>query len=211
MTTSKAAVFLDRDGVINPLIYYEDASIVDSPFTLRQFTILPKVPKAIRLLNDLGLPVVIVSNQPGIAKRHFRRELLAQTEKKLWASLHASGAKVDGIYYCLHHPNAEEKSLRRRCRCRKPQIGMLTRAARDLNLSLTNSYMVGDGLTDIQAGARAECTTILLGRWKCEHCQLANPPGLRPDFCAEDLWEAANLIKGDIQLARMRDLSGLSA
>ena len=192
-----AAVFLDRDGVINPLIYHEDAGIVDSPFSLRQFKVLPKVPAAIRLLNDLGLRVVIVSNQPGIAKRHFREDLLAKFEKKMLAALKTAGARVDAIYYCLHHPNAEVKSLRKRCDCRKPEIGMLTQAARDLELSLTDSYMVGDGLTDVEAGARAGCSTVFVGRWKCEHCQFIDPPELYPDFCAQNLWEAAQLMQRD--------------
>lgn len=190
-----AAVFLDRDGVINPLIYHQDVGIVDSPFTLRQFKVLPEVPRAIRLLNDLGLRVVIVSNQPGIAKRHFPKELLAKFEKKILAALKPSGARIDAIYYCLHHPKSELQSLRKRCACRKPEIGMLTEAARDMELSLTDSYMVGDGLTDVEAGARAGCSTIFVGRWKCEHCQFIHPPGLHPDFYAGDLWEAAQLIE----------------
>ena len=77
------AVFLDRDGVINRLLYHKDAGIVDSPFTAAQFQVLPCVPKAIRLLNDLGLPVVIVSNQPGVAKEHFSPEVLGEFEKLL--------------------------------------------------------------------------------------------------------------------------------
>lgn len=75
--SSTPAVFLDRDGVINRLIYHQEAGIVDSPFTATQFQVFPCVPKAIRLINQLGLPVVIVSNQPGIAKQHFDVELLA--------------------------------------------------------------------------------------------------------------------------------------
>jgi len=208
---SRAAVFLDRDGVINRLFYHQDAGIVDSPFTLSQFKVLPKVPRAIRLINDLGLRVVIVSNQPGIAKKHFRQNMLAEVEGKMLASLKPAGAKIDAIYYCLHHPHAEVKSLRKRCECRKPGIGMFTAAARDLDVSLTNSYMVGDGLTDIEAGARAGCTTILVGRWKCEQCQFIDPPELRPDFCAEDLWEAANVIKRDFAQRSVGGLCNMSA
>jgi HAD superfamily hydrolase (TIGR01662 family) len=98
------AVFLDRDGVINRLIYHRDAGIVESPFTAAQFQVFSCVPKAIRLLNRLGLPVVIVSNQPGIAKQHFNAEMLDEFEKRLGAVLAPSGAHVDATYYCLIIP-----------------------------------------------------------------------------------------------------------
>ncbi len=197
----KRAVFLDRDGVINALVYHKDASVVDSPFTPSQFRILPRALQAIRLMNTLGLAVVVVSNQPGIAKRHFDQSTLREFDRKLRSSLRSAAARIDAIYYCLHHPEAQVKTLRQRCKCRKPGIGMLTRAARDLGLSLAASYMVGDGLTDIEAGNRAGCRTIFIGRWKCEHCQFIHPPTLRPTFVAKDLWEAAQLIRSELQRA----------
>jgi D-glycero-D-manno-heptose 1,7-bisphosphate phosphatase len=189
------AVFLDRDGVINRLIYHQDAGIVDSPFTAAQFQVFPWVPRAIRLLNDLGLPVVIVSNQPGIAKEHFAPEMLGEFEEQLQAALASSRAHLDASYYCFHHPDAVLKDLRKNCSCRKPGIGMFTRAARDLDLSLENSYMVGDGLTDIEAGHRAGCKTIFVGTWKCEHCQFIRPHNLRATAVAKDLLQAARLIE----------------
>jgi len=203
----KRAVFLDRDGVINALIYHRDAGIVDSPFTLTQFSVLPGVPRAIRSLNDLDLAVVIVSNQPGIAKRHFAPSLLKEFDRKLTSALKTAGARVDAIYYCLHHPDSVVRGLRKRCSCRKPGIGMLTRAALDLGLSLSQSYMVGDGLSDIEAGNRAGCRTVFVGRWKCEHCQFIRPKTLRPDLIAKDLMAAVQLIKADLH--RCRSGSGL--
>jgi D-glycero-D-manno-heptose 1,7-bisphosphate phosphatase len=198
---ARRAVFLDRDGVINPLVYHQDASIVDSPFTPSQFRVLPRVPQAIRLMNDLGLIVIVVSNQPGIAKRHFGPATLREFDRKLRLSLRAAAARIDAIYYCLHHPDARVKSLRQRCTCRKPGIGMLTRAAREFGVSLASSYMVGDGLTDIEAGSRAGCRTVFIGRWKCEYSQFIHPPTLRPAFVAKDLWEAAQLIRSDLRTA----------
>jgi D-glycero-D-manno-heptose 1,7-bisphosphate phosphatase len=192
------AVFLDRDGVINSLIYHKDVGIIDSPFSLAQFRVLPRVPQAIRRLNDLGLAVVVVSNQPGIAKGHFDRDVLEKFDRKLDATLKPLGAHIDATYYCLHHPEAIVKKLRRRCQCRKPGIGLLTAAARDLGLSLTGSYMVGDGLTDIEAGTRAGCRTVFVGRWKCEMCQFIRPHGLQPTFVAKDLWQASQVIQSDL-------------
>ena len=195
------AVFLDRDGVINPLIYHQDAGIVDSPFTLSQFNVFPHVPRAIRLLNDMGMAVIVVSNQPGIAKKHFDANLLSKFNRKLESALKTAGARIDAIYYCLHHPDSKVKTLRKHCTCRKPGTGMLTRAAREFGLSLSESYMIGDGLTDIQAGSRAGCRTVFIGTWKCECCQFIRPSTLHPTFVAKDLWEAVKRIRADQSVA----------
>jgi len=197
----RPAVFLDRDGVINALIYHRDHGIVDSPFTLRQFEVLPRVPQAIRLLNDLGFCVVVVSNQPGIAKRHFDAELLRRFDKKLRRALAACAAHIDAVYYCLHHPDASIQKYRGHCECRKPAPGMLLQAADDLGLSLPDSYMIGDGLTDIEAGHAAGCRTFFIGRWKCEYEQFIHPHDLRPTFIASDLWAAAKLIESNMKEA----------
>ena len=198
----RPAVFLDRDGVINTMIYHRDHGIVDSPFTLEQFRILPEVPRAIRLLNDLGFVVVIASNQPGMAKGHFSQALLNDIGQQLRSALAAEGAHIDAIYYCLHHPDAVVPELQENCSCRKPNPGLLVRAAEELRLSLASSYMVGDGLTDIEAGDRAGCKTVFIGRWKPELCEFIEPSELRPDFIAINLWEAVQLIERDRKSSR---------
>lgn len=198
MFTSKSApgaIFLDRDGVINKLIYHKDAGVVDSPFTTAQFHVIPRVPSAIRVLNGLGMPVVVVSNQPGIAKKHFSSTTLRSFDRKLLASLRPAGAHIDAIYYCIHHPESRVPGLRKRCDCRKPGIGMLKKAEKEFGISLAKSFLIGDGLTDIEAGNRAGCRTIFIGRWKCECCSFIRPVGLRPTFVAKDLWEAAQLVR----------------
>lgn len=195
----RPAVFVDRDGVINPLIYHRDHGIIDSPFTLEQFEILPEVPRAIRLLNDLGFAVVIASNQPGIGKGHFAPGLLDQIDNRIDDELAACGAHVDAVFYCLHHPEAIHSALRSNCPCRKPGTGMLTRAAQKLGLSLAESYMIGDGLTDIEAGSRAGCKTIFIGRWKSEYSRFIEPSDLTPDFVTANLWDAAQLIETELR------------
>ena len=194
----RRAVFLDRDGVINALVYHQDAGIIDAPFTRSQFRLLPRVPEAIRLLNDLGLPVAIVSNQPGIAKGHLKPELLKWFERTMLSRIHSAGAHIDGIFYCLHHPKAKVPSLRRHCHCRKPEIGLLETAAAQLKVSLPDCYMVGDGIPDMLAGKRAGCKTIFIGRWKCEICQFSEAQNVRPAFVAKDLWEACELIRSEV-------------
>jgi len=192
------AVLLDRDGVINALIYHQDAGVIDAPFTRAQFKLLPRVPKAIRMLYDLRLSVAIVSNQPGIAKGHLKPEILKAFERMMLSQIRVEGGHVDRIYYCLHHPEAKIRKLRQRCRCRKPEIGLLEQAAADLQASLDECYMIGDGISDLLAGSRAGCRTIFIGRWKCEICRFTEAPYVRPAFVAKDLWEAAQFIRAEM-------------
>ncbi|MBV9182330.1 MAG: HAD family hydrolase [Acidobacteria bacterium] len=197
--TYRPAIFLDRDGVINRLIYHKDVGIIDSPFTVRQFEIFPRVARAIRLFNSLRIPVIVVSNQPGIAKGHFNAATLHSFDRKMHSVLSSAGAHLDAVYYCLHHPQAVLPELRKRCGCRKPGIGMLQRAVGEFAVSLPDSFMIGDGITDIEAGSRAGCKTVFIGNWKCECCKFIRPPGLRPTFMASDLWEAAQLVVGKLR------------
>jgi D-glycero-D-manno-heptose 1,7-bisphosphate phosphatase len=192
------AVLLDRDGVINSLVYHQEAGVIDAPFTRSQFKLLPRVPEAIRLLNDLGLSVAIVSNQPGIAKGHLTAATLKAFERTMLSEIRARGGRIDRVYYCLHHPEAKLRKFRRRCHCRKPEIGLLEQAAADLQVPLAECYMIGDGIPDLLAGFRAGCRTIFVGRWKCEICQFTDAPHLRPAFVAKDLWDAANFVQSEV-------------
>ena len=151
----RGAVFLDRDGVINAYVYNSELGTVDSPAHPDEFVLLPGSAQAIAELNCLGLPVIVVSNQPGIAKRRFNSALLTAMTEKMHAETRIAGGCLDAVYYCLHHPQSLLPEYRVDCDCRKPSPGLLVRAAEELGLDLAKSYMVGDGVTDIVAGARA--------------------------------------------------------
>jgi D-glycero-D-manno-heptose 1,7-bisphosphate phosphatase len=189
------AVLLDRDGVINALVYHSEAGVIDTPFTLSQFELLPGVPEAIRQLNDLGLAVAVVSNQPGIAKGRFTADLLESFDQRMLSEVAAVGGRIDRIYYCLHHPDAVVAEWKQRCRCRKPEIGLLEQAARELNVALSDCYMVGDGIPDLVAGVTAGCRTVFVGRWKCEICQFTEAPSVCPAFTAKSLLEVSEKIR----------------
>ena len=194
MASKNRAVFLDRDGVINELIYHEEQGIVDSPFTVGQLRLFPGTGEAVKRLTDAGYKLVIASNQPGIAKGHLSRETFREIREKMKEELAKQGSCLSGEYYCLHHPEAKLEDLRKSCECRKPKPGLLLQAARELNISLSQSWMVGDGLTDIQAGKAAGCKTILIGRMKCELCHLMDEENARPDAIASDILEATSII-----------------
>jgi histidinol-phosphate phosphatase family protein len=193
------AVLLDRDGVINALVYHEDAGIIEAPFKRSQFKLLPRVPEAIRLLNDMGLKTAIVSNQPGIAKGRLKLTMLKAFERRMLSEIRSGRGHIDRIFYCLHHPNAKRRDLRQTCRCRKPEIGLLQQAAVELQVSLQECYMIGDGIPDLLAGARAGCRTIFIGRWKCEICQFTEAPHAKAALVAESLWDAALLIQAEMK------------
>ena len=190
------AVFLDRDGVVNELIYHQEHGIVDSPFIVSQFKLLPGVIEAVRQLRDAGYKVVLVSNQPGVAKGHMSREAFDRIKERMKEELAKGGACLDGEYYCLHHPEAVVAELRANCECRKPKPGLLLQAARDFDIDLSKSWMIGDGLTDVLAGKAAGCQTILLGRMKCDVCRLMDDLDARPDGIATHLAEAVRIIVG---------------
>jgi D-glycero-D-manno-heptose 1,7-bisphosphate phosphatase len=198
------AVLLDRDGVINALVYHQDAGIVDAPFTRSQFKVLPHVPEAIRLLNDLGLGIAIVSNQPGIAKGHLKRETLKSFERAIISAVRKAGGRIDHIYYCLHHPDAKVSKLRQKCDCRKPGIAMLQQAASDMRVDLKDCYMIGDGIPDLEAATRAGCRPVFIGRWKCEICQFTESPHVRPAIVAKSLWEAAQVIRDEVSNGKIK-------
>lgn len=195
MTLKKRAVFLDRDGVINAMWLDPEHGTVDSPAHPDQFRLLPGVPEAVRRLRGLGFRIVVVSNQPGIAKGKMVPGLLDAITRKMEDELRTAGASLDGVYYCLHHPAAALRAYRQDCGCRKPRPGLLRRAAEELGIDPERSYMIGDGLSDVQAGKAVGCTTIWLGNLKCEICKAMDENGVRPDYAELTLHDAARLIE----------------
>ncbi len=188
------AVFLDRDGVINELIYYPEQGVVDSPFTAEQFRLLPGVGEATKRLHEMGYKVILVSNQPGIAKRHMSEDSFDKIRRKMKEELAKDEAYLDSEYYCFHHPEAKVEGLKANCGCRKPEPGLLLQAAKEMNIDLSQSWMIGDGLTDVKAGKGAGVRTILLVRMKCELCHLMDEEDARPDAIALNLKEAVEVI-----------------
>jgi len=191
----KHAVFLDRDGVINRMVFHAEFGIVDSPANPDQFELMPGAGEAIAEFNRLGLLVIVVSNQPGIAKGKFTAELLDAMEEKMIAGIAAGGGKLDAIYNCLHHPDALVETYRIRCDCRKPRPGLLIAAARERNIDLSKSYMIGDGITDIAAGSGAGASTLFVNSRKCYNCDSLSEHGVWPDYLVADLGEASEVIR----------------
>jgi D-glycero-D-manno-heptose 1,7-bisphosphate phosphatase len=142
--SARPAVFLDRDGTL-----VEEAGYLDR---LERLIFFPYSVDAVRVLNRAGLAVVIVTNQAGVARGIFPEEFVAEAHRHITERLEGGRAHVDGFYYCPHHIEASVERYRIACDCRKPQPGLLRRAASELNLDLTRSFVVGDRWHDLQAG-----------------------------------------------------------
>src|SRR5579875_764553 len=150
----RRAVFLDRDGTLVHPYHY--------PSRVEHLKLYDRIGPALRALQDLGLALVVITNQSGIARGYFTERDLEHLHNYLSDKLAASGVHLDGIYHCPHHPDGIIPELTIRCNCRKPQPGMLLQAASELNLDLGSSWFVGDTLDDVEAGKRAGCHTILI-------------------------------------------------
>ena len=193
------AVFLDRDGVINEIVSFPDLGLLDSPLHPRQFKLLPQVAKAIEVFNCLGLKVIIISNQPAIAKGKMTMKSFERIRQKMRNELGRRGAHLDAEYYCFHHPSAKDPKYRGNCDCRKPKPGLFLRASKDLGLNLSKCYAIGDSLTDVKAGKSAGCRTFLIGYLKCDMCKFMEDEGARPDLIVPSLFAASKIIKKEIK------------
>jgi D-glycero-D-manno-heptose 1,7-bisphosphate phosphatase len=184
------AVFLDRDGTINEEVGYLRS--------LDMLKVIPGAGAAIKRLNDAGFKAVIITNQSGVARGYFPESLVHEAHDMLRAMLQKDGARIDGIYYCPHHPTAGSSKHTVVCDCRKPATGLLDRAARDLDIDMKRSFMVGDKWSDVELGHRAGARSILV-RSGFAHDDPGNkrPAHVEdPDFTAHDLAEAADWIIG---------------
>ena len=152
------AVFLDRDGTVNKYVgFLRD---------IDDFELIDGVAAAIRKINESGYLAIVVTNQPVIARGEVSFEELGEIHNKMETRLGKEGAYLDAIYYCPHHPHkgyeGERPELKIDCACRKPNPGMLLKAAEDFNIDLSQSWMIGDGENDVKAGINAGCKTVLL-------------------------------------------------
>ena len=158
----KAAVFLDRDGVLTRLVPDPISGQYESPLTLEQVTLLPGAAAAVRRLRDVGYVVVGISNQPAAAKGVVELGELERIQARVLELLGGESAAPDAFRLCFHHPEGSVPLLTLECDCRKPAPGMLLEAAEELEIDLGASWMVGDTDSDVLAGAAAGCRTLLI-------------------------------------------------
>lgn len=172
------AVFLDRDGVINEQVHY-----LSSP---DDFRFLPRAVEALKKLSESEYKIVVISNQSGVARGLFTRETLEKITDKMLYGLEKEGVRVDGVFYCTHHP--DEK-----CGCRKPETGLIDEASKELGIEADGSYFIGDMTTDIACGRNAGLKTILVETGNAGRDKRTDS---KPDYKADDLYDAVDIILG---------------
>jgi D-glycero-D-manno-heptose 1,7-bisphosphate phosphatase len=186
-TGKNKAVFLDRDGTINVEVGY-----LSDPDELE---LIPGAAEAVARLNDAGFIVVVVTNQSGVARGYFTEEDVHAVNRRMVDVLQSEGARIDGIYYCPHHPEFGSDVYRKDCECRKPNTGMVKRAVEDLDIDISRSYVVGDHVGDVLLGVNAGAHSIhvLTGHGADERKKLIER-GINTVHLASNLKDAVEYI-----------------
>jgi D-glycero-D-manno-heptose 1,7-bisphosphate phosphatase len=181
---NRRAVFLDKDGTL----------IDDVPYNVdpKRVTLACGAGSALRELKVHGYLLIVVSNQAGVALGRFSLQALGAVEQRIQELLEPSGVAIDAFYYCPHLPQAPNVRYDVRCLCRKPQPGLLRQAAREWQVELDQSWLVGDILDDVEAGNRAGCRTVLVDNGNETEWRLAQHR--QPHFLARSLRHATNQI-----------------
>ena len=184
----RPAVFIDRDGTIS-----EEVGYVNHP---SRFRVFPYAAEAIRLLNENGWLAIVVTNQAGVARGYFSEDVIVSVHEQLERDLLLGSAQLDAIYYCAHHPSVGDPPYRLDCDCRKPKPGLIFQAAKDFNIDLAGSWMIGDRYLDVEMAGRAGLQAALVmtgfGRGEWENQRHQSTP--QPDLTAENLLGAVEMI-----------------
>ena len=179
----KKAIFLDRDGVINEVCYHDEKGIY-SARSLDEFKLLPGVKDSIARLNNSGFLTIIISNQPGVAFGYIKKEDVEKINESMKKEL-----GISQVYNCFHHPEFTGD-----CNCRKPKDGMILSAIADHNIDLSESFLIGDNLTDIKAGEKCKQTFLVAKKTTADLLNLIETKNIRPTHIVSSLKEATDKI-----------------
>lgn len=186
----RPAFFLDRDGVVAEEVGYMNH--------LSRLQVYPFAAEAIKKIRAAGYAAVVVTNQAGVARGYFPEELIQMVHDKMERELSTDGARLDGVYYCPHHPSVGEPPYRKKCNCRKPRPGMIEQAVKELGLTLEGSVVVGDRYTEVEMahGLGLRAALVLTGYGQGEYEYLSKGWPKQPEWVVEDLLDAVKKIIG---------------
>ncbi len=191
------AVFLDRDGTMIEEVGYLNR--------LDRVAFFPWTVDAVRVLNEAGLLVVVTTNQAGVARGYFDEGLVREAHALIDRRLRAGGARVDGFYYCPHHPEGRVPAYRQTCQCRKPLPGMALQAARDFGIDLSASVVVGDRWLDVEFGRALGARTVLVRSGYGHDEETRVDDALSADLVADNLMEATSWILRSRRASELRE------
>lgn len=199
MAMNKRAIFIDKDGtLVENVPYNVNPGLLELTW---------QAGPALQLLRQMGYALIVVTNQPGVAKGLFTETALGVLHHRLSEMLVQYGVALDGIYYCPHSPEGVINRYTISCTCRKPMPGMLFRAAREHDIDLRQSWMIGDILNDVEAGRRAGCRTVLIDNGNETEWKMS--PLRTPHLKAANLYAAATLI-AEAELRRTTESEGVA-
>lgn len=191
------ALFLDRDGVIIKMHYDIVHGVIDTPLSIKQVEFIPGIFELLRFAKRFGYLLIVITNQPGVGIKKISSKKNTEIQKYITQILQKQGINLDGEYYCLHHPYASIPKYQKECLCRKPNIGLLTKASQDLNIDIKSSWLIGDGVSDIIAGYKAGCKTILIGNiYEAEYLRILEERlgGIKPTFIVKKISQIENIL-----------------
>jgi len=186
------AIFLDRDGTIN-----EEMGYINH---ISRFKIFPFVVESIKIFRENGFKTIVITNQSGVGRGFFTEELVQRIHQDLNDYLKKNGTKLDGIYYCPHHPTEGKGKYKMDCNCRKPKTGLIKQAVEDHNVDLDNSYMIGDRFKDMIFANNLNIKSgfVLTGYGQGEFENQRETWPFNPDIIAKNLKEMAEKITNAI-------------
>lgn len=184
----RPAVFMDRDGTINEQMGYINH--------LSRFHILPGVPEAIKLLNENGYLVIVITNQSGVARGYYPISLIQEIHTYMRESLKKEGANIDAVFFCPHYPRGKVEEYSRECDCRKPKTGMIKQARESFDIDMSISYMIGDHFTDLEMAHNCGLRSIMVktGYGLGEADYILPLMDHKPVYVADDLLDAVKWI-----------------
>lgn len=185
---ARRAIFLDRDGTLSHEVGYVNH--------LSRFRLFPFAASAVRAINNSGFLAVVVTNQAGVARGYYPESLIHEVHDALRSELSGGGARLDGVYVCMHHPSVGEPPYRLDCDCRKPKPGLVLRAAADLDIDVKRSYVIGDREGDLELAWNVGACGVLVktGYGLGELLNRAPQWPRQPEMVAEHLLEAVQRI-----------------
>jgi D,D-heptose 1,7-bisphosphate phosphatase len=191
------AAFYDRDGIILKMVYDLEQGLIETAKKPSQIVFVPGIVEILKHTTSLGYKNIIISNQASLGIKKISQKNFDEVRETMTERLKKQGAIIDAQYYCFHHPFASIVKYKKKCDCRKPEPGLLLQAAKEHNIDLAKSWMIGDSVYDVLAGNAAGCRTILLGYiHEAEYLRILEKKlnGVKPDYLIKNLKEAIDII-----------------
>ena len=193
----RKTLFLDRDGVIIKMYYNRDTGHVDTPLSVKQVSFVPGIFDFLKFAKKQGYLLVIISNQPGVGIKKISLKNYNKINDYIIEKLQEHDISIDRIYYCMHHPYASIEKYKKECNCRKPKTGFFLQAAKEFDIDLKKSLMIGDGVGDIIAGDAVGCKTILIGNiLESEYLRILEEKlgNVKPTFLIKSIHEVKKIL-----------------